>query len=102
MNPCRSQLDAPESGFKQGLQHDETGMGIHTADVHGVAPSVGRICYTAHGLVVLGAAVCRRQGKRNARNVPRLVEHLEQIGVHLFDASPAPTFATELGRGEVT
>ena len=40
MNPRRGQLDAPETGLKQGLQHDETGMGIHAADIHSVAASV--------------------------------------------------------------
>ena len=33
MNPCRSQLDAPEPGLKQGLQHGETGMGILAAGI---------------------------------------------------------------------
>ena len=40
MNPRRSQLDAPESGLKQRLKDDETGMGIHAADIHGLAAGV--------------------------------------------------------------
>lgn len=101
MNPRRGQLDAPESGFKQGLQHDETGMGIHTADVHGIAASVRGGGHAADRLVVLRAAVRGRKGERDARQIAGLVEHLEQVGVHLLHARAAPALAAELDRGEV-
>ena len=40
MDPRWGQLDAPESGLKQRLKDDETGMGIHAADIHGIAAGV--------------------------------------------------------------
>ena len=101
MNPRRSQLDAPESGFKQRLKDDETGMGIHAADIHGIAASVRGGGYTADRPVVFGAAVGGRKGERDARKIAGLVEHLEQVGVHLLHARAAPAFAAELDRGEV-
>ena len=102
MNPRRSQLDAPESGLKQGLQHDETGMGIHAADIHGIAASVRGGGHAADRLVVLRAAVGGRKGERDTRQITGLIEHLEQIGVHLLHARAAPALAAELDRGEVT
>ena len=101
MNPRRSQLDAPESGFKQRLKDDETGMGIHAADIHGIAASVRGGGHTADRLVVLGATVRGRKGERDARQIAGLVKHLEQVGVHLLHARAAPAFAAELDRGEV-
>ena len=61
MNPRRGQLDAPESGLKQRLKDDETGMGIHTADVHGIPARVGGRGHAPYGLVVLGATLGGRK-----------------------------------------
>ena len=101
MDPRWGQLDAPESDFKQGLQHDETGMGIHTADVHGVTSRMGGRGHAADRLVVLRAAVRGRKGERDARQIAGLVEHLEQVGVHLLHARAAPALAAELEGREV-
>ena len=101
MDPRRSQLDAPKSGLKQGLQHDETGMGLHAADIHGIAASMGGRGHAADRLVVLRAAVRGRKGERDARQIAGLVEHLEQVGVHLLHARTAPALAAEFDRGEV-
>ena len=102
MNPRRSQLDAPETNFKQRLKDHKTGMGIHTADVHGIPARVGGRGHAPDGLVVLGATVGGRQRKRRARQIAGLVEHLEQVGVHLLHARTAPALAAEFDRGEMT
>ena len=102
MNPCRSQLNAPESGFKQRLKDDETGMGIHAADIHGIAARMGRRGHAADRLVVLRATVRGRKGKRDARQIAGLIEHLKQIGVHLLHARAAPALAAEFDWGEMT
>ena len=101
MDPRWGQLDAPESGLKQRLKDDETGMGIHAADIHGIAASMGGRGHAADRLVVLRAAVRGRKGERDARQITGLVEHLEQVGVHLLHARAAPALAAELDRGEV-
>ena len=53
MNPRRGQLDAPEPSFKQRLKDGETGMGINTADVHGVTSRMGGGGHPADSLLCL-------------------------------------------------
>ncbi len=96
MDPRRGQLDSPETNFKQRLKEPETGMGIHTADVHGIPARVGGRGHAPDGLIVLGATVGGRQRKRRARQIAGLVEQMQQIGVHFFHARAAPALAAEL------
>ena len=101
MNPRRGQLDAPEPGFKQRLKDRETGMGIHTADVHGVTSRMGGGGHAADRLVVLRTAIGGRKREWDARQIAGLIKHLEQVGVHLLHARAAPALAAEFDRGEM-
>ena len=91
MDPRRGQLDAPETNFKQRLKDHETGMGIHTADVHGIPARVGGRGHAPDGLVVLGATVGGRQRKRRARQIAGLVEQMQQIGRFCGGLNPRVT-----------
>ena len=42
------------------------------------------------------------QAVKRARQIAGLVEHLEQVGVHLLHARTAPALAAEFDRGEMT
>ena len=87
--------------FKQRLKDDETGMGIHAADIHGIAAGVRGGGHAADRLVVLRATVGGRKRERDARKIAGLVEHLKQIGVHLLHARAAPALAAEFEGREV-
>ena len=102
MNPRRGQLDAPEPDFKQRLKDDETGMRIHTADVHGIAACMGGRGHSPGSPVMFRATIGGRKGERDARQIAGLIEHLKQIGVHLLHARAAPALAAEFDWGEMT
>ena len=97
MNPRRSQLDAPKSSLNQVLQHDETGMGIHAADIHGIAASMGGRGHAADRLVVLRAAVRGRKGERDARQIAGLVEQMQQILLQKVKSANIPRMIVTLG-----
>ena len=77
-------------------------MGGRALDVHGIAVGVRGISHPAHRLVVLGATESGREGKRNARQRTRLVEHTQESCVHVVIPAPAPAFAGEFLRLEKT
>ena len=91
VTPSLSLLDAPAAAREEATASSEE-LTVEDNVIHEGSP---------RHLVAEYISRTFRVSMRDARQITGLVEHLEQVGVHLLHARTAPALAAEFDRGEV-